>query len=59
MVINHDRFGQRIGMFHRGKAEVSSLCGGACSLFQTVLFLFIAIATIYGISMDPKQIINH
>ena len=59
MVINHDRYGQRIGMFHRGKAEVHSMCGGACSMLQTILFLVIAAFTIYGLSMDPKQIINH
>lgn len=53
--MNHDRYGQRIGMFHRGKAEVNSVCGGACSLLQTIIFLVIAIYTIHGLSMDPNQ----
>ena len=59
MVINHDQYGQRIGIFHRDKAEVHSMCGRACSMLQTILFLVIAAFTIYGLSMDPKQIINH
>ena len=32
MVLSHDRYGQRIGMYHRGKDEVRSVCGGACSM---------------------------